>query len=81
MTMFNAIMDMGLCMHVCIFVEYSNKLVLNLNLNLNISEILIEINTYSFTKMHLEMLFVKCGPFRISLIVLKITSARKAFML
>ena len=33
MTMFNAIMDMGLCMHVCIFVTYSNKIVLNLNLN------------------------------------------------
>ena len=30
--MFNEIMDMGLCMHVCIFVKYSNKLVLNLNL-------------------------------------------------
>ena len=27
-------MDMGLCMHVCIFVKYSSKLVLNLNLNL-----------------------------------------------
>ena len=37
MTMFNEIMDMGLCLHVCIFVKYSNKLGLNLNLNLKLN--------------------------------------------
>ena len=52
---------------------WTNAIILLIGpLGINFSEILIEINTFSFNKMHLKMLFAKWRLFRLGLNVLRL---------
>ena len=65
-------LDNGLSHEQCQTIIWTNAgMLLTWNLGTNFSEILIEIYTFSFKRMHLKMSCAKCQPFCLVLIALK----------